>query len=124
MYPGARSWSSAGGAHARCHLTAGKSLFKTGADGIKLSEVLHLYYCVSSRKQAPANTAADRITRFSRESRATLLDQTKRFAANYAYASEGKWSGLWSDADKKASENSVNAFWTWLTQELKKETSP
>ncbi|HZH75075.1 MAG TPA: LysM peptidoglycan-binding domain-containing protein [Archangium sp.] len=101
--------------------TSGKSLFKTDGTGAKLSELLHAYYCVPERAGAPPNTAADRFTRFSLQSRATLVDQTQRFTTNYAYVSEGKWSGLWSDADGEHAKKAVDAFWDWLEKQKKEE---
>lgn len=102
--------------------TQGKSLLTAGASGARLSDLLHEYYCVFERSEAPPNTAADRFQQFSTQSRDVLLDQTKRFATNYAYASEGKWKGMWSDADEADSEKAVDAFWDWLLGKKEEET--
>jgi hypothetical protein len=101
--------------------TRGRSLSKTGEGSARLSELLHEYYCVSKRAGAPSNTAADRFARFSLQSRTTLQDQTQRFATNYAYASEGKWSGMWSGADGEDAKKAVDEFWNWLNKKKTEE---
>jgi hypothetical protein len=103
--------------------TGGKSLSKPGEGGARLSELLHEYYCVPERAGVVPNTVADRFTRFSLQSRATLLEQTQRFATNYAYASEGKWSGAWSSADGEDAKKAVDAFWNWLNKKKAEEAA-
>ncbi|WP_244237072.1 hypothetical protein [Corallococcus llansteffanensis] len=100
----------------------GRSLNQAGTSGATLSGILHDFYCVFERGGAHPNTAADRYLRFSKYSRAELLDQTKRFATNYAYATQGKWAGMSSDADEKDSDNAVAAFWTWLAGKVTMES--
>jgi len=101
--------------------TSGGSLNKQ----LRLSELLHLYYCVFPRSAASQNTAGDRFKQFAlRTVKSTLLGETRRFTVNYVYASQGKRKGLTSTAHLEDAKKSVDAFWEWLLKKKVAEGAP
>lgn len=78
----------------------------------KLSIVLHEYYCAGE-----AGPASKRFATFSAIGKASLLDESKRFASNYDYVVLGKdWHAIGGPfrSSGKEVEKVYNDFLTWL----------
>ena len=89
----------------------------SGTTTSKLSEILLDYYCPCSKK--PVNFR-NRFKSFTASGLANLPDQILRFAKDFLYVSEGKWTGATTGIGTQC-EEAFKEFEPWLKGKTAKE---